>query len=116
VLTLALPDILLSDDDRPRLSTSTEGVTGDRRPKNIRGDHGDFSAFGERDRAERFFASTDDDVFNRGKSGVGGGGRGVMNLSAGFIVLIFPFAIELIDALRYRNGWTSTGTQRRLTG
>jgi hypothetical protein len=45
---------------RPQLKV----FTGDRRPKNIRGDHGDFSAFGERDRAERFFASTDD-VFNR---------------------------------------------------
>jgi hypothetical protein len=30
--------------------------------------------------------------------------------------LISPFIIELIDALRYRGGSTSTGTQRRLTG
>jgi hypothetical protein len=55
-------------------------------------------------------------VFRRDNLGVGGGARGVMNLSAGFMVLMFPFAIELIEALRKRKGWTSTGTQRRLTG
>jgi hypothetical protein len=53
---------------------------------------------------------TDVDVFSRISPGVGGGGRGVINLSAGFIVLISPLAIELIDALRYLRGNTSMGT------
>lgn len=39
-----------------------------------------------------------------------------MNLSAGFIVLISMLAIELMDALRNRRGWTSIGTNSRLTG
>ena len=43
-------------------------------------------------------------MLNRGSVGVGGACRGVMNLSAGFIVLRSPFAIELMDALRNRSG------------
>ena len=76
----------------------------------------DFSAFGDRDRADRFFVSTGGDVFRRASEGGGGGALGVINLSAGFIVLMSPLAIELIDALRLRRGWTSIGTKRRLTG
>ncbi len=118
VLELDLPCVtLLRDVDRPRLSTGGDGdCTGDRRPKNILGDHGDFSALGERERAERFFMRTEEDVFKRGSGGGGGGALGVINLSAGFIVLRSPLAIELIDALRNRRGWTSIGTKRRLTG
>ena len=93
---------LVNDEDRPRLSLSS-GVGADvRRPKNILGDHGAFSHFGDTERADRFFRRTDGEVFKRdgAGAGVGGGGRGVMNLSAGFIVLISPLAIELIEALR----------------
>jgi hypothetical protein len=103
---LASPSlILLNDDERPRLVRSgTEGDDGDRIPKNILGDHCDFSDCGETERADRFFWRTVGEVFKRGRVGVGGGCRGVMNLSAGFIVLRSPFAIELIDALRNRSG------------
>lgn len=88
-----------SDGDLPRLSFSCEDdATGDRRPKNILGDH--FSDFGERDRADRLTVMGDGEVSSRGNVGVGGGCRGVINLSAGFIVLTSPFAIELIEALR----------------
>ena len=73
-------------------------------PKNILGDHCAFSDLGERERADLFFRRTIGEVFKRGSVGVGGGCRGVMNLSAGFIVLTSPFAIELIDALRNRSG------------
>lgn len=98
-------DILFSDDERPRLQRSgTVGDDGERMPKNILGDHCGFSDFGERDRADRFFWRTIDEVFKRGRVGVGGACRGVMNLSAGFIVLRSPLAIELIDALRNRSG------------
>lgn len=62
--------ILLSDVDRPRLSIGGDGdEPGDRRPKNILGDHPDFSDFGEADRADRFFMRTEDEVFNRGSEG-----------------------------------------------
>jgi hypothetical protein len=47
---------------------------------------------------------TEVEVFRRVNLGVGGGARGVINLSAGFMVLISPFAIELIEALRKRKG------------
>jgi len=40
----------------------------------------------------------------RANLGSGGGARGVMNLSAGFMVLMSPFVIELIEALRKRKG------------
>lgn len=93
-------DVLLREDERPRLSDCCGTETGDRRPKNDLGDHGDFSPFGERDRADRFLVRTEVAVLRRGREGVGGGCRGVMNLSAGFIVLISPLAIELIEALR----------------
>ena len=116
MLALAAACTLLSDDDRPRLSASWEVALGDRRPKNMRGDHWLFSGGGETDRAVRCLVRIEVEVCNRISLGGGGGARGVMNLSAGFIVLISPLAIELIDALRNRNGWTSTGTQRRLTG
>lgn len=114
---LAAPsDILLNDEERPRLLRSrTEGDAGERMPKNILGDHCGFSDRGERERADRFFWRTIGDVSKRRIVGIGGGCRGVINLSAGFIVLRSPFAIELIDALRNRSGWTSIGTQRRLT-
>ncbi len=61
---------------------------------------------------------TDVDVFGRGSifAGAGGGCRGVINLSAGFIVFISAVEIELRDARRQRRGWTSMGTKRRLTG
>jgi hypothetical protein len=110
-------DILFSDEERPRLLMSgTEGDDGERMPKNNLGDHCDFSDFGDSDRADRFCWRTIGEVFRRGRFGAGGGCRGVINLSAGFIVLRSPLVIELIDALRNRSGWTSTGTQRRLTG
>jgi hypothetical protein len=116
VLALIGAEILLNEDDRPRFS-SCKYVFDDRKPKNIRGDHWAFSdVVGESDRAVRCFARTELEVFRRGNLGVGGAARGVMNLSAGFMVLMSPFAIELIEALRKRKGWTSTGTQRRLTG
>ena len=96
---------MLDDDERPRLLRSgTVGEDGDRKPKNILEVHCGFSDLGDSDRAERFFWRTIGEVFNRGSDGVGGACRGVMNLSAGFIVLRSPFAIELIDALRNRSG------------
>jgi hypothetical protein len=103
---LASPSlILLNDEERPRLLRSgTEGDVGDRIPKKILGDHWDFSDLGESDRADRFFWRNIGEVFKRGSDGVGGGCRGVMNLSAGFIDLRSPFAISLIDALRNRSG------------
>jgi hypothetical protein len=104
LLALILPStVLLSDVDRPRLSLSwNDDTAGDRSPKNAFGDHGDLSGLlGDRERAVLFFATNDGEVFKRGRVvGVGGGGRGAMNLSAGFMVLISPFAIELIEALR----------------
>lgn len=95
---------LLNEEDRPRESTDGDDDEGSRSPKNNLGDHPDFSGFGESERADRFFMSTEDEVLRRAGEGVGGGGLGVINLSAGFIVLISPLAIELIDALRYRRG------------
>lgn len=47
--------------------------------------------------------------------GIGGGARGVRNLSPGAMVLIASLTMELMEALRSRDGKTSTGTQRRLT-
>lgn len=96
--------VLLSDTDRPRLSLSgNDDTAGDRSPKKVLGDHGDLSdLFGETERAGLLFAN-DGEVLSRGNAvvvGVGGGWRGAMNLSAGFIVLTSPFAIELIEALR----------------
>ncbi len=116
MLALASAWTLLNEDDQPRLSASCSFELKDRRPKNIRGDHRGFSVVGESDRAVRCFVRTEVDVFRRVSLGVGGGARGVMNLSAGFMVLMSPFALELIEELRKRKGWTSTGTQRRLTG
>lgn len=117
---MILPDLdLLSDSDRPRLALSwNDDTAGERSPKKALGDHGDFSDLGETERACLFFVTTGGgEVFKRGRAvGVGGGGRGAMNLSAGFMVLTSPFAIELIEALRNRSGWISTGTERRLTG
>jgi hypothetical protein len=56
-------------------------------------------------------------VFDRDSSeGIGGAARGVRNLSAGTMVLMSPLAMELMEALRSRGIWISTGTQRRLTG
>ena len=106
VLALTLPLwTLLSEEDRPRVSTDAdEGWLGSRSPKNNLGDHADFSGFGGSERADRFFRSTDEEVFRRGSEGGGGGALGVINLSAGFIVLTSPLVIELIDALRYRRG------------
>jgi hypothetical protein len=106
LLVLVFPSVvLLSDTDRPRLSLSgNDDTAGDRSPKKVLGDHGDFSALlGETERAGLLFATNDGEVLRRGKAmvvGVGGGWRGAMNLSAGFIVLTSPFAIELIEALR----------------
>ena len=101
-------DTLWSDNERPCLLRSgtvgTVGDEGERMPKNALGDHCDFSDFGERDWADLFFWRTIGDVFRRRRVGVGGGCRGVMNLSAGFIVLTSPIAIELVDALRNRRG------------
>lgn len=113
--------VLPKDTDRPRLSTFSigeDGWEGDRRPKNILGDHCDLSALGESERADLFLSKTEVDVLSRGSSFGGGGGgcRGVMNLSAGFIVLICPLAIELMDPLRKRRGCTSIGTKRVFTG
>ena len=108
LLALLLPStVLLSDVDRPRLSLSwNDDTAGDRSPKKAFGDHGDLSGLlGETERAALFLTTTDGEVFKRSRVvGVGGGGRGAINLSAGFIVLISPFAIELIEALRYRSG------------
>jgi hypothetical protein len=102
---ISVSGILFSDEERPRLLRS-EGVgdEGERMPKNSLGDHWAFSHFGERDRADPFLCRTIDEVFNRGRVGVGGARRGVMYLSAGFMVLRSAFAIELIDALRKRSG------------
>ena len=110
LLALLLPStVLVVDvDDRPRLSLSwNDDTAGDRSPKKAFGDHGDLSGLlgGETERAFLFLATKDGDVFKRGRMvGVGGGGRGAINLSAGFIVLISLFAIEVMEALRYRSG------------
>jgi hypothetical protein len=104
IAELDLPCALPEDVDLPRLPTGDEGdLSGVLRPKNIRDDHGDFSSFGESERAERFFVRTADEVLSRGTGG-GGGALGVRYLSAGFMVLISPLAMELIDALRHRRG------------
>lgn len=68
------------------------------------------------ERAGRSSESIAGDVFKRGKEGLGGGGRGAINLSLGFIVLAFSSTTEFKEALRPRQGWISTGTQRRLSG
>lgn len=109
LLALLIPStVVLVVVDRPRLSLSwNDDTAGDRSPKKAFGDHGDLSGLlgGETERAVLFLATKDGDVFKRGRMvGVGGGGRGAMNLSAGFIVLISLFAIEFIEALRYRRG------------
>lgn len=109
MVSASLSDILLNETDLPRLSLSwNDDALGDRSPKKAMGDHGVFSdLLGETERAVLFRANSDGDVFRRGRRvGVGGGGRGAMNLSAGFIVLTSPLAIELSEALRKRSGWT----------
>lgn len=93
-----LSDILLRDDDLPRPSWSGEAGSGDRSPKNARGDHC-LSTRGESDRAVRLWDKSDGEVFKRGNIGRGGACLGDINLSAGFIVLMSPLAIELIEAL-----------------
>ena len=88
--------------------------TGDFSPKRAFADQGDRT--GEVDLASLFLAIIAGEVFNRGNDlGVGGGARGVKYLSAGFIVLISA-PVAPTDALRSRNGFSSTGTHRKLTG
>lgn len=103
------------------------------RPNIVRGIHRCFRFAGEIDRAEfdrvegkdrsepeedlGFVVSrSEGDVITLvGTSGLAGGGRGVKNLSSGFMVFTSPFT-ELVDALRVRIGLTSTGTWSRFTG
>lgn len=111
------PASLSRRDDRPCFSPArVYDEVGDRRPNNILGDHGDFSSFGDMERADRLLTNDRGDVFGLDRLGIGGGGRGVINLSAGTIVLTSACFIELIEPLRSRGSRTSTGTQRRLTG
>jgi hypothetical protein len=65
----------------------------------------------------RFLGIGNGEVFARdSRVGMGGGGRGARNLSAGTMVFTSTFVTELIEALRSRGGRTSTGTQSRFTG
>jgi hypothetical protein len=111
------PKNLLSGGHRPRLSHFWECDEGDRRPKSTLGDHCNLSGLGEIDRAFRFRVMAMGAVFARVRlGGIGGGARGVRNLSPGTMVLMSSLVMELMEALRSRGGRTSTGTQRRLTG
>ena len=62
-----------------------------------------MEGLGEIDRADRFFVRAGA-VFKRLRDGLGGGARGAMNLSAGFMVILFSVASEVSEALRYRRG------------
>lgn len=101
----------VTDAARPRPGFSdiagAGGVDDERRPKNVLGDQGEdgtFSDFGESERVEeRFFVRVGidgEELRRRNGAGGCGGGLGVTNLSAGFIVLTLLLAMELIEALR----------------
>jgi hypothetical protein len=93
---------------------SIPDVAGDLGPKDFTGDLGYLIDLRNLDRAD--LSRADSDVFKRVNLEVVESGRGVSNSSAGLKALVPPFIIELIEALRDRGGWTSTGAHTTLPG
>ena len=105
------------DSVRPRSRSSGTAENAALSPNRLLADQGDLVPFGDIDLADLFLSVTAGAVFRRDSRGLGivGGARGVMNLSLGFIVCIWP-VIALSDALLSRTGLTSVGTLITLTG
>ena len=60
----------------------------DRNARKSLGDHEDFLVVSDIDRGSHSFGGAGDDVLSRSMTGMAGGGRGVINLLFGFMVLM----------------------------
>lgn len=105
----SLSTTLFSDEERPRLPASPGCGNGDLRPKKPLADHC-LSTLGDNERAVRLWLYAAGEVFNRGNNGSGGGWRGAMYFSDGFIVLRLLRVIDVVEALLKRKGVISVGT------
>jgi len=108
--------LISGSDDRLEESGGAGDEDCDRRPEKSFVAHPSFPSFAQEHSFSVTSAPEDDNEADRAAFGFDGGARGVINLSAGFIVLTSVIFIESMEPLRSRGGETSTGSQRILTG